>query len=325
LDALAAEALPAEARDGAPRVLIIDDSRPDHALLHLRLAGENYRLEHAVTVNEGMAAALAHPPDLILLDLNIGDQSGFVVCAKLKAHATTRDVPIIFLSATTDVRAKVRCFDLGAVDYVVKPFEPSELRARMRAALRIKRSFEQLVKNAQVDGLTGVWNRRFFDEELARMHAASLRLKRPFAVVLADLDHFKRINDVHGHPVGDSVLQAAAAGFLGALRATDRLCRYGGEEFAAIIADADSHSAEVVGERMRRAVERSTTGANQQPLVVTASLGTASSDRFTSSFKPEDLVAASDVALYQAKRDGRNRVVGAPVLADLRRLLAVGG
>jgi diguanylate cyclase (GGDEF)-like protein len=290
-----------------PVVLVIDDSQDIHDLVGARLKSEGVSLRAALDAAEGLRAAAEHRPDLILLDLDLAGSSGIEVCRALKADPDLAVAPVIFLTGTVDVATKVQAFDAGAVDYITKPFDSVELKARVRSALRTKRLHDLLATRAQLDGLTGLWNRAYFDARLADEVAFAGRQGRPVALVLLDVDHFKRINDTHGHPFGDTVLRAVAEALTGELRRGEAACRYGGEEFGVILREADLAGAEAVAERLRRAVEGLALVNGTRPVPVTASFGVASGGP-GSMPAPAQLLAEADRTLYRAKQEGRNRV-----------------
>jgi two-component system cell cycle response regulator len=290
-------------------VLAIDDSPDIHRLLEVRLRPEGLVLQHALSSEEGLAKALAIKPDLILLDVDMPLLSGFEVCQRLKDDPVTASIPVIFLTGASAVQTKVQGFDLGAVDYVVKPFEPAELRARVRAALRTKRFQDLLAARSHVDGLTGVWNRTYFNQRFGEEIAAAKRYGRVVSLIMLDLDHFKGHNDSFGHPFGDQVLQAVGDILHAVLRATDAPCRFGGEEFALILTETDENGAQVTAERVRRQIEQCEFRPKDRQIHVTASLGLASSAIFDAkSLDVPSLLIAADDALYRAKHEGRNRV-----------------
>ena len=181
-------------------------------------------------------------PDLILLDIDLEDLDGFEILAQLKADPVTHDIAVIFVSASNETMDRVRGLDLGAVDFVGKPFDVTELRARVRSALRMQRLLRMLSQRAQIDGLTGLWNRAYLDDRLRKEVAGALRHGTPLSLILCDLDRFKNLNDTHGHPFGDEVLERAA-GILGSGRGLDVACRYGGEEFLGVIPQTDEEGA----------------------------------------------------------------------------------
>ncbi len=291
-------------------VLAIDDSQDIHDLLDVRLRPEDVEVHHALTAEEGLQRARELKPDLVLLDVDMPLMTGFEVCRRLKEDPSTANVPVIFLTAASTVYAKVSGFDVGGIDYVTKPFEAAELRARVRAALRTKRYYDMLANKAQIDALTGLWNRGYLNQRMAEEVAAAARYGRSLSLVLLDLDHFKALNDNHGHPFGDRVLQSVGEMLTATMRTTDAPCRYGGEEFALILTETDIAGARKAAERVREAIARMTLGSQTGRIVVTASLGIAS----TATLPPRApltvvaLIAAADAALYAAKRNGRNRV-----------------
>ncbi len=290
-------------------VLAIDDSPDVHRLLDVRLRPEGLILHHALDAEQGLAMAVDLGPDLILLDVDLPHVTGFEVCKKLKDNPATAQIPIIFLTGATEVYSKVHGFDLGAVDYVTKPFHPAELRARVRAALRVKRYHDILAARSHIDGLTGVWNRSYFNQRMGEECSAAQRYGRTISLVMLDLDHFKGLNDAHGHPFGDLVLQTLGDLFNTVLRATDAPCRYGGEEFAIILTETDLDGAKVTGERVRKALSEVTFHPRGGPVQVTASIGITCSSIFgNGALSVSGMVTAADDALYRAKHEGRNRV-----------------
>ena len=309
-----------------PVVLVIDDSRDIHDILSVRLRPEDVALHCAMDAHDGLAKARDLLPDLILLDIDMPGMSGLELCQKLKEEAATASVPIIFLTGSTDLDSKVQGFDLGAVDYVTKPFQPAELRARVRAALRTKRYHDLLARRAQIDGLTGLWNRSYFDRRLDEETAAVQRYGRKLSLVLLDVDHFKRVNDTYGHPFGDRVLQLVGEAMHRALRTVDAPCRYGGEEFAVVLTQTDLAGAMIVAERLRTAVAALGLTHRGTPVHVTASCGVAAGElvapasRCTAAL----LVEMADEALYAAKQGGRDRVSAAhPMTVPMTGQLAL--
>ena len=289
------------------QILAIDDSQDIHTLLAARLKPEGIDLYQALDAEEGMRKAIELQPDLILLDLDLPETSGFEVCARLKADPRTSALQIIFLTGTTEVTSKVRGFDLGAIDYVTKPFNASELRARVRAALRTKRFQDLLSERAQIDGLTGAFNRAYFDRRLAEEVARTRRYGSAFTLIMTDLDHFKQINDRCGHPGGDRALQAFAEAMLSSVRTTDAVCRYGGDEFALLLPETRAEAARVLTERVKSALELVDIAPRGEILRVTASWGLAEAPfAAPAPLTCESILERADAALYAAKHAGRN-------------------
>lgn len=292
-----------------PRVLAIDDSDLVHRLLRARLRHERIDLHSVHNATDGIRVARNLQPEVILLDIDLEDLDGFEVLARLKADPLTRDIAVIFVSASNETMDRVRGLDLGAVDFVGKPFDVGELKARVRSALRMQRLVRMLAQRAQLDGLTGLWNRAYLDDRLAAEVATSVRYDKPLSLVLCDLDRFKSLNDAHGHPFGDEVLERAAAVLAGG-RSPDVACRYGGEEFALIAPGTDLAETMEVAERHRIRISE-IDWPDRPGIRISASFGVADLSCIDGDPTPEKLIAAADRALYRAKETGRDRVVGA--------------
>ena len=304
-------ALNADLRPRVPRILAIDDSELMHRLLRSRLQLEQVEIHCALSGEEGLRMAEELRPEVILLDIDLDGIDGFEVLQRLKENPRTRDIAVIFISASCETMDRVRCLDLGAIDFIPKPFEMAELKARVRSAIRIQQLLRMLSQRAQLDGLTALWNRSYFDQRLAAEFAEARRHARPLALVLCDIDHFKSVNDRFGHPFGDEVL-ALFASILSGGRASDIPCRYGGEEFGVILPATATAEAVEVAERFRRAFEEHAWRRHPE-LVLTASFGVADIASLEPGGTPADLLARADAALYAAKRGGRNRVSSSPL------------
>jgi diguanylate cyclase (GGDEF)-like protein len=288
-------------------ILVIDDSEDIHELIDVRLKPEGIPIHHALDAEAGREAMVAHRPDVVLLDLDLPGRDGIALCRDIKEDPELSSIVVIFLTGNLDVAVKVKAFDVGAADYVTKPFDAVELRARVRTALRTKRYLDMLATRAQLDGLTGLWNRARFDEVLGEEFALWRREQRPAALAMLDIDNFKRLNDTHGHPFGDQVLRRVADAIRADLRQSETPFRYGGEEFAIVFRGCDLAAAERASERLRAVVAALELQQGTSKIEVTASFGVASLD-LPSIEKPADLVSYADRALYDAKRAGRNRV-----------------
>ena len=287
------------------KVLIIDDSKPIHALVRARLAEEPIELHSAFDGESGISAALNLLPDLILLDVDMPTPDGFEVCRRLKDDPATMNIPVVFLTGMASTEQKIRGLELGALDYILKPFDPAELRARVRTSLRQKYLLDLLAKKAMIDGLTGLWNRTYFDQTLAAQLALFRRAGYPCSIILADVDNFKQINDSYGHPVGDEALRAIAHILQSGCRLEDTVCRYGGEEFAILCPNTPAEKAVILGERLRDSISRLTMSHRRTHIPLTCSFGIA--DPATSGDRT--VVEAADQALYQSKQAGRNKVI----------------
>lgn len=288
------------------KVLIIDDSSEAIAVAKARLAKEeNLTVLSAEGGRSGLEMIKAEKPDLVLLDVDMPDVSGFDLCRTMKSDPELCMIPIIFLTGSTGAEDKVRGLDLGAVDYISKPFDAFELRARVRAALRTKHLQDLLIEYAQIDPLTSLPNRRALQERLAQEWDRLLRHGGRVAFVMADLDHFKRVNDTYGHSIGDRVLQEAARVLQGQCRKVDLPVRYGGEEFAIVAPEVTALDAANLAERCRAEIENAAVKVGDETVKVTASFGVSDSDGVSS---PEGLIELADRALFQAKQSGRNTI-----------------
>ena len=285
-------------------VLVIDDSPEIHALLRARLKDEPITLHFAESGQAGLAMVADIKPDVILLDVHMPEMDGFQVCRMIKANPATVNVPIIFLTGADKTEEKIRGLELGATDYVTKPFDPAELRARVRAALRTAYLMDLLSRKAMIDGLTGLWNRTYLDSRLEAEVAHARRTGRSVSCIMLDVDHFKSINDRYGHPFGDEVLRMIAVALGASCRSEDVVCRYGGEEFAVLLPNTNATAASELAERLRGAIEGEAMKFKGQVVRVTSSFGVSELNDDTAT----RVIEYADKALYEAKQSGRNRV-----------------
>jgi two-component system cell cycle response regulator len=284
------------------KILMIDDSKIMHVVVQARLAADGLDFHSAYSGEEGIALAKALDPDLILLDIEMPSPNGFEVCRRLKDLPAVANIPVIFLSGLSSSDEKVHGLNLGAIDYITKPFEAAELQARVRASLRNKELLDLLSKKAMIDGLTGMYNRGYFDQRLLEEIAFATRHHRPLSCVMIDIDHFKTVNDTYGHGYGDLVLKGVASAIQRTCRSEDILCRYGGEEFAMLSRETQSESALALAARLLIVVQNEKFTRGNITVSVTCSIGVA---EFT--LGDDSLVEQADIALYASKRDGRNR------------------
>jgi diguanylate cyclase (GGDEF)-like protein len=288
------------------KVLIIDDSPEAIAVARVRLAKEeNITVLCADGGRRGLEMLKAEKPDLILLDVDMPDISGFDLCRMIKSDLELCTTPIIFLSGSGGPEDRVRGLDLGAVDYISKPFDAFELRARVRAALRTKHFQDLLIEYAQIDPLTSLPNRRALHERLAQEWDRLMRHGGRLSFIMVDLDHFKRVNDTYGHSIGDRILQEAAKVLQGQCRKVDLSARYGGEEFAIVVPEVTALEAANLAERCRSGMENVAVKVGAETIRITASFGVSDSNGVGSS---DALIELADRALFQAKDAGRNNV-----------------
>lgn len=249
-------------------------------------------------------------PQLALLDWAMPGRSGPEVCRELRSSPVSEDdyVYVIMLTGRADHDSLLQALDAGADDFVAKPYELGELRMRLRAAKRVIDFQAYLSEQALVDPLTGLLNRRGLERSLRAELARAARQASSPAVIIADLDHFKSVNDNYGHEAGDRVLQETADRIRAKLRDFDTAVRYGGEEFLIICPEADPDSAMAIAERIRTEIESRPYAVPGGETAVTASFGVSAGDPGLSG---DSLIRRADNALYEAKRRGRNCVVGA--------------
>ena len=287
------------------KVLIVDDSPDALAVAKVCLLKEGLEVICADGGKTGLHTARSEKPDLILLDANMPDISGFDLCRQLKADPELQMIPVIFLTGSGGMWDRVKGLDVGAIDYVTKPFDAFELSARVRAALRTKHLQDLLVDRANLDPLTELPNRRALDERLKVEWARVQRHGGLLSFIMADIDLFKQVNDTYGHGTGDRLLQQVAKAIVNQCRQIDLPARYGGDEFAIIVPDEKASAAACLADRCRQAIEGIRLDVGQDSVQTTASFGVADVLGLSSQ---EALIRSADEALYQAKQAGRNRV-----------------
>ena len=253
-------------------------------------------------------------PDLILLDLILPVVDGYEVCRQLKQNPDTADIAVIMVTSKAESADKVKGLEMGASDYVTKPFDEGELVARVNIHLRIKELCEslqeknrQLLEIANRDGLTGLYNHLYFQESISNDVQRALRYNESLSLVMLDIDHFKKFNDTYGHQTGDMVLRTLGRIIQSFKRESDLASRYGGEEFAILLYHTVIADAQVVAERLRKTVEQYCFESEGIILSVTISLG-VSSLPCKEIANSKTMIDLADKALYQAKSQGRNRV-----------------
>lgn len=294
-------------------VLLVEDSAAIRALVRRMLVAGGHTVVEAARGADALAACREQQPDVVLLDVEMPEMSGWDVLAAMKADPALSDVPVVFLTGRSDTADMVDGLRLGAHDYLRKPCEPTELLARVQAAARVKRLQDELRQRNQeldlisrTDVLTGLRNRRHVEEYLARLVSLARRHAEPIAVLIVDIDHFKSVNDRHGHDAGDAVLREVAGRMLDSVRLEDMIGRWGGEEFLVVLPNTAAQGAAELAERLRQVVADEPCQVPDGGAVsVTISLGCAASvidDAAT-------LVRSADAALYEAKESGRDRVV----------------
>lgn len=289
------------------RALLLDERPDEIGLIATALALDGVRIDYCRSVQDARDHIADQACDVVLASLSLEDGDALRFASALRARPETRETPLLLLADDGQRALMLRAFDLGANDHLLRPLDPNELRARVRNQIRrmryqaqLQRDLDRSLELAVTDQLTGLRNRRY----LMRHLAAQLASGSPVAALLLDVDRFKSVNDTHGHPAGDAVLQAVAQRLRRHLRGADVVGRYGGEEFLAIMTAAAPDDAVAVAERLRHAIADEPVSVGALTLSVTVSLGVA----FTlPGMTPETLIGAADAALYRAKAAGRNR------------------
>lgn len=292
------------------RILLVDDSPINLKLLGNLLRGMG---ELFVATNGEMALQVAHDklPDLILLDVEMPGKNGYEVCHELKQDPLLCEAAVIFVTSHQSMEHEIRALEAGAVDFITKPLNPPVVRARVNTHLTLKQQSDKLRQMANIDGMTGVFNRRAFDGMLTAEYRRHMRALSPLALVMMDVDHFKRFNDCYGHLAGDDCLRTIAHTAVTATRRpAETVCRYGGEEFAIILPNTTQEQAMNYGQWLLGKIRELALPHQGQPEtgIVTVSLG-VSSRIPDNQGNPTELIQQADKALYRAKQDGRNRVV----------------
>lgn len=296
------------------RVLAVDDDPTTLRVMQVVLEREGYAVSVGASGGEALELA-GEIPDLILLDQHLPDMNGLDVCRQLQAEGLTHDIPVIFLTGDVDPDLEAKCLAAGAVDFVTKPFADGVLLARIRTHLALSRKTRVLERLANTDQLTGVANRRYFDQAVAQEWARTCRSGTPVSLILVDVDHFKSVNDEFGHPEGDQCLRALTRIIKPHLkRPFDLMARLGGEEFAVLLPETSAEGAFSLAEAMRADVQaafnRRADERGSGPRV-TASFGCATALP-SRTLQPGDLIRDADEQLYLAKARGRNRVEPRP-------------
>ncbi len=253
--------------------------------------------------------------ELALVSMSLSDFDPLRICSQLRTLDHSRTMPIILMADETDKPRVVRALDLGVNDYISRPVERNELSARVRTQIRrhryameLRESVNNTMAMAVTDDMTGLYNRRYFDRHLGVMLSKAQAQSRDMALMILDIDHFKSVNDTHGHDIGDAVLREFAGRLRRNIRGIDLACRFGGEEFVVLMPDTDYRQAEMVAERVRQSIsERYFEVPSGRPLSITVSVGVSLNESALDT--PETMIKRADVALYRAKRQGRNRVV----------------
>ncbi len=297
------------------RVSILEDDPSISILLQHSLRSQGFLVHAYGTIAAAREGLRTDGTDLLICDRGLPDGDGVNLCHELKSDSSAFNRYVIMLTAEASAASVLEGFERGADDYVAKPVGMPELLARVRAGLRIVSLQKALIQSnrklelvAGTDSLTGLQNRRAFQEKFEKSFEHAMRYQRPLSLLLLDLDHFKQVNDNYGHQAGDDVLFSIGSVISAHLRSSDTAARFGGEEFAIILPETHLLPAYQVAEKIRRAIEATSIGSDSvERLHATVSIGVASMPHSTFPDAPA-LLAAADRAMYRGKNRGRNRV-----------------
>lgn len=288
------------------RILIVEDDSGVRDMVSDFLTNRGFEVISSPTGEEGLMIATTEKPDVILVDILLPGIDGIELIRRLRNQPGTKLIPILVLTAVSNLETKVSVFDAGGDGLLIKPFDLQELNVRIQRALQVSRGFMELT---YLDGLTGVYNRRFFDDRLIVEINRAKRYNNPLSLAIFDIDFFKKFNDTYGHRAGDFVLSALAQFVKKQLRSQDIVCRYGGEEFVVIMPMTKGYDAAMVLSRLRSDLQNRYfySEFDNRDFNILISVGVA---EFPSDAQDQDsLIRAADEALYEAKHTGRNRVV----------------
>jgi diguanylate cyclase (GGDEF)-like protein len=292
------------------RILIVDDERSNRKLLSELLSEE---FDVVLAKNGSQVFQLLNGEqviDLVLLDIMLPDMDGYEIIKRMKNNDNQKDIPVIFITVLDSAEDEEKAFQLGAVDFITKPFHPSIVKLRVKNQINLIEQKQMLEEMAGIDGLTGINNRRSFDTIYQKEWQKILRYKDPLSLIMIDVDFFKNYNDFYGHGAGDAVLKEIAKAIKNQLnRPEDMVARYGGEEFVVVLPRTEKNGAMQKAEKIRKAVESLAITHEKSDCadVVTISLGGVTHEKEDGN--PEAFLKQSDEMLYKAKSEGRNRVI----------------
>lgn len=300
------------------KVLLVDDDPAMLRILSKWLEKAGHPVQCAGDGRQALAAIERECPDFLVTDWEMPNMDGLELCRKVRELTLPHYVYILFLTVRSAPAEIIEGLEIGADDFLTKPVYQGELLARMRSGFRVIELERRLSQMARTDPLTGLMTRRNFYETLEEEWQRAKRLRLPLSCVMLDLDFFKRINDIHGHSAGDSILKSVAQLLTDVCRGNDSVCRYGGEEFCMVLPETDGHDAIQWAERARRHLAAMNVSLGKKELRITGSFGTAGRQEHTRT--AEDLVDQADQALLCAKQSGRDRVVRYESLSDTDEL-----
>jgi diguanylate cyclase (GGDEF)-like protein len=288
-------------------VLVIEDHPDQRDLLAIVLQREGYRVVTAANGMEALQKLQSDSVQIALSDIMMPKMDGFELIKQVRSNPSLKSIYLILITARIQEGDRVRGLDLGADDYITKPFSFSELLARIRVGSRVVQYQQHLEYQTQVDSLTGLFNRRAFENKMNEEFERSKRYHNPLSVLILDIDNFKMINDTYGHHGGDAALVKISETLRERTRQSDYPSRYGGEEFVLVLPETDQENAVQVANKVHETIRSRSFGTTARPFLLTVSIGVSStSARFYSDWR--ELIADADRALYCAKNSGKDRV-----------------
>jgi two-component system cell cycle response regulator len=302
------------------RLVLVEDNQISAGRMTDAFTETGYQVTLCTTAREALERSQQSDVDLVVINLNLANDDALRLCSQLRSHEATRQMPLLLVIGEGDTDRLAKALDLGVNDYIVRPIDRHELRARARTQIRRRRyqdrlrsTYRRSLSLALTDGLTGVYNRRYLDAHLVGQLGRTVRTGKPLGVLLIDIDRFKAINDNNGHDVGDQVLREVSRRIGAHVRSFDTVARYGGEEFVVVMPDADAAAAMTVAERLRSTLADTPVavgGAGVPEIPVSVSIGVAVTD--DGSISPGEaahkILRRADRALYAAKAAGRDCV-----------------
>ncbi|ENM3939016.1 diguanylate cyclase [Vibrio cholerae] len=302
---MSADTIPNVAISQFPATILVVDDQPINIQIVFQVLGNEYNILMATSGKQAIKVCHDSRPDLILLDVVMPEQDGLETCRQLKADKQLADIPVIFVTGLQHQTDEDACWDAGGVDFIQKPFNTNTLRNRVKAHLTLKRQADLLRSLAYLDGLTGIYNRSYFDNVLSIQLAQHRRKLSPLAVLMIDIDYFKKYNDTFGHLAGDDALRKVASALKHSVRQADMVARYGGEEFVVLLADTDINGAVTVAKKMLHHVLELDIAPPKTPATkLSISVGIAVADEAKG--YDSNIIELADQQLYLSKQRGRN-------------------
>jgi len=286
-------------------ILIVDDTVSNLDILIELL--NDYDIIDATNGEDAIEIAQNEKIDLLLLDIMMPNMDGYEVCKRLKENHTTKNIPIIFITAKTDEASIEKAFDIGGTDYITKPFLPKELLARVKKELHIQNLQNELKLLASTDSMTKLYNRRYFIQTAKHIFDLTKRENKDLSLIMIDIDKFKNVNDTYGHNIGDKVIISLANELIKQHRVSDIVSRFGGEEFVMLLPNTSLENASFLAQNIRHNIENLSIKINNNILKFTISLGVSQID-LENETNIEVALKRADEALYEAKNSGRNKV-----------------